>query len=55
MFVRELDLFPANANSIMVTAAAASAFAPKVLADLLGRVLGERELVVERGGAPVPV
>jgi hypothetical protein len=45
MFVRELDLFPASANPLMVTAAAASAFAPRVLADLLGRVLANANWV----------
>ena len=45
MFVRELDLFPANANPIVVTAAAASSFAPGVLADLLGRVLANANWV----------
>jgi hypothetical protein len=45
MFVRELDLFPAHASPMMVTAAAASSFAPRVLADLLGRVLANANWV----------
>lgn len=44
-FLREVDLFPSTANSIMVAAAAASSYRPTVLADLLGRVLAEANWV----------
>jgi CheY-like chemotaxis protein len=39
MFLREIDLFATNANPLLVGAAAAQSYTPKVLADLLGRVL----------------
>jgi hypothetical protein len=49
MFLREIDLF-ASANPILVAAAAAQSHAPRVLADLLGRVLAEANWV-SNGGA----
>src|SRR4029453_324103 len=54
MFVRELDLFPANASPIMGTAAAASSFAPRVLADLLGRVLPNANWALTGAGPRSP-
>ena len=41
MFLHEIDLFAPNANPIMVAAAAASAYTPRTLADLLSRVLAD--------------
>ena len=45
MFLREIELFPANANPIMVGAAAAASHTPNVLADILGRVLAKANWV----------
>ena len=41
MFLREIDLFAPNANPILVAAAAAASYTPRILADLLGRVLAD--------------
>jgi hypothetical protein len=51
MFLREIDLFAANANPTLVAAAAAATYTPKVLADLLGRVLANASWVAN--GAPL--
>ena len=45
MFLHEIDLFAANANPILVAAAAAGSYTPKVLADLLGRALANANWV----------
>jgi len=39
MFLREIDLFEPHTNPALVAAAAAEAYTPRILADLLGRVL----------------
>jgi len=41
MFLREVDLFAAKANPIVLAAAAAASHTPRTLADLLGRVLAD--------------
>jgi CheY-like chemotaxis protein len=38
-FLREIDLFATDTNPILAAAAAGASYTPKVLADLLGRVL----------------
>ena len=39
IFLREIDLFARNANPTLVAAAAAASYTPRILAELLGRVL----------------
>jgi CheY-like chemotaxis protein len=51
MFLREIDLFEPNTNPALVAAAAAAAYTPTVLADLLGRVLANATWVTN--GAPL--
>jgi CheY-like chemotaxis protein len=51
MFLREIDLFESNSNPTLVAAAAAATYTPKVLADLLGRVLANATWVAN--GAPL--
>jgi len=51
MFLREIDLFAANTNPALVAAAAAAAHTPRVLSDLLGRVLANATWVAN--GAPL--
>lgn len=51
MFLREIDLFASHGNPTLVAAAAAATYTPKVLADLLGRVLANATWVAN--GAPL--
>jgi hypothetical protein len=51
MFLREIDLFAANTNPALVAAAAAETYTPRVLADLLGRVMANATWVAN--GAPL--
>jgi CheY-like chemotaxis protein len=45
MFLREIDVFATHGNPLLVAAAAAESHTPKVLADLLGRVLADASWV----------